>query len=57
MNIWMWIFIAVGGALVTVLLRGPGRNAQRRYERWYSGGGKMLDDYDAQTKEIDRYSR
>ena len=39
------------------LLRGPGRNAQRRYEQYYKGGGKMLEDYDAEAKEIEKYSR
>lgn len=57
MNIWTWILFALGGSLVTVLLRGPGRNAQRRYEQYYKGGGKMLEDYDAEAKEIEKYSR
>ena len=57
MNVWTWILFAVGGGLVSMLLRGPGRNAQRRYEQYYKGGGKMLEDYDAETKEIDKYSR
>lgn len=57
MNIWTWILLVVGGGLVTVLLRGPGCNAQRRYERYYKGGGKMLEDYDAEAKEIEKYSR
>lgn len=57
MNVWTWLAVAAGAGLVAVLLQGPGRNAQRRYERWYRGGGKMLDDYDAQSKEIDKYSR
>ena len=57
MNHWIWVLFAVGGGLVTMLLRGPGRNAQRRYDSWYKGGGKMLEDYDAGTKQIDKYSR
>ena len=57
MNVWTWIVAAAGAGLVTWLLREPGRKADRRYESWHKGYGKMLEDYDAQNKEIDKYSR
>lgn len=57
MNIWTWILVTVGAGLVGMLLRSSGQKAQRRYDQWYSGNGKMLEDYDSQTKEIDKYSR
>ena len=57
MNVWIWIALAAAGGLVTMLMQGPGRKASRRYESWHKGNGKMLEDYDAQSKEIDKYSR
>ena len=57
MNVWTWIAVAIGMGLVTLFLQGAGRKNQHRYEGWRNGHGKMLEDYDAQMKEIDRYSR
>lgn len=57
MNTWTWIFLAVAGASVGFLLAAPGQKANRRFEQWRIGRKSMLEDYDKETKEIDKFSR
>lgn len=48
--------IAVG-VLVTLLVGKRGQDGKRRWDMWRSKGSGMLDDYDSENKEIDKWSR
>lgn len=57
MNIPYWFWILIGFAIMSFLLGAPGTRAKNRYEQWRRGGGSMLDNYDQDTKDIDKFSR
>lgn len=57
MNVWTWIIIAVGFGIVSLLIFSPAEKANRKFEQWRIGGKSMLEDYDRDTKDVEKFSR
>lgn len=57
MEVWTWVLVGLCGILVILLLSRHSTRSRKRFEDWRGSGKSMLDDYDAEQKSIDRYSK
>lgn len=57
MEVWAWVLVGLCGILVILLLSRHSTRSRQRFEDWRGSGKSMLDDYDAEQKSIDRYSK